>query len=141
MQPKNQLLLGILVIALAFQYQNAGSNPDRPNPNPDEPASKRMVLVCAETEPKPKYTLNQDIALGRVQNGDLRTWIDTNCAKDGFRCFDPDETLDAQTEFWRKAFDPTEATPPWVKTYNGRRWSKAKTFANADELKAAIGAK
>lgn len=141
MTPRNQILLGILVVALAFQWQQGqNADPDKPSPFTPGPNKSRMVLLVSETEPKPPYTADQFSAITRIENGDIRQWINGNYAPNGFRRFDPDDDLKPQDGLWRDAYDAND-TPPYLKVYNGRRWSKAQPFADADEAKKIIGVK
>lgn len=140
MRLKNQIALAVLAVSLAFHFQGVG-NPDHPSPFPPTPGSDHLVMVVAESAPSPPYTPDQFLALSRIQNGDIRAWVDANYAKDGLRVFDPDTSVADQTKVWQEGFNPKESTPPFVKTYNGRRWYKPVPFKNADELNKAIGNK
>lgn len=139
MSPRRRQIIACLMLALMATHSVRGGGfswigGDQPSPGPNS-----LVLVCAESAPSPPYTKNQFSALARVQNGDIRNWVKENYAKDGLRVFDPDDKIADQDQVFKDGFTPAAAPLPWVRTFNGSRWTTPVTFNGPAELGKAIG--
>lgn len=138
----NLVCLGILLIVAAEKWHEASAikpNPD--DPTPPTPVSRAKVLIIEETNPSPKYTDQQSLALNSARTGDIRAWMDEKFGLGSNHVWDQNLDVSTQEKVWQDGFSKKPETLPWVRTYNGRRWNSGQTFADAEDLKKAIGMK
>lgn len=117
--------VGILLALLFLRGCNRGGDDDRSIVDVDG----LHVMIVEDVNARDKLSQDQLAIFNSIE---VREWCDKNCAPDGYRNYDVDDSMDNEPEVFKRMRAGLTIEPPAMVVANGRKGAQMKLPASPE---------